>query len=439
MVILRVLKVCMVLVLLLPLAVKAELVVEVTQGVSEPTPVAVVPFKVMGSQIPSDDIAQVIDDDLSNSGLFETLPRGSMLSLPSGEAEVFFRDWRMVKTDFLVTGTISASEDGRANLRFQLWDILKESKLIDEGVDFILDRQERDLAHYVSDMVYEKLTGVRGAFRTRIAYVTAEALGGQEYRYRIEVADWDGKRAQALLTSDEPIMSPSWSSDGKKLAYVSFQDRKPAIYIQEITSDKQFRVQPFDGINGAPAWSPDDQQLALVLSRDGNPEIYVLDLNTADLQRVTNHYGIDTEPSWSPDGSSIIFTSDRGGSPQIYKLDLATRQLSRLTYEGNYNARGSLTPDGRFLAMIHRSAGSGNKFSVAVQDLKTDRLDILTETGLEESPSIAPNASVVLYATQKGTQGVLSAVSLDGFVRFDLPLRQGRLDVREPAWGPFID
>lgn len=296
--------------------------------------------------------------------------------------------------------------------------------------------QLRDAAHFIADQIYQALTGNRGAFSTRIVYVTAERVTSQTARYRLEMADWDGNRPRVILESREPIMSPSWSADGKKIAYVSFETGRPAIYVQYLATGKRERIQSFKGLNGAPAWSPDGTKLALVLSKDGNPEIYVLNVVNGDLQRVTNHYGIDTEPSWAPDGQSLVFTSDRGGSPQIYRLYLATRQMERLTYEGNYNARASITPDGRFLALIHRSAGSGNKFAVSVLDLKTQRLDILTETGLEESPTIAPNASVVLYATQEGTRGVLSAVSLDGQVRFRMPSTGG--DVRAPSWSPYL-
>jgi TolB protein len=229
-------------------------------------------------------------------------------------------------------------------------------------------------------------------------------------------------------------MSPAWARDGSKLAYVSFESGKPAIYIQYLATGKREKIQSFRGLNGAPAWSPDGNKLAIVLSKDGNPEVYILDLRSRSLARITHHYGIDTEPSWSPDGQSLIFTSDRGGQPQIYRIHLPTRQLERVTYEGKYNARGRLTEDGRFLAMVHQSSDS--VFHIAVQDLKTGRLEILTDTYLDESPTIAPNGSIILYATQKGVKGVLGGVTLDGNVRFILPSASG--DVREPAWSPYL-
>lgn len=419
--------------LLVTLNARADLVVEVTQGVSEPTPVAVVPFGWSGAAALPDDVARIVEQDLGRSGFFTALPRTGMLGFPTRQQDVYFRDWRVTGADYLVIGRIEPIDGGRMAVHFELYDVLKEQRVLAQRVEST-PRQLRDAAHYISDQVFEALTGLKGAFSTRIVYVTAERLGNQQARYRLMLSDWDGARARTILESKEPIMSPSWSQDGRKLAYVSFETGRPAIYVQYLATGKRERIQSFPGLNGAPAWSPDGNRLALVLSKDGNPEVYVLDLNSRQLQRITHHYGIDTEPTWTPDGKALLFTSDRGGQPQIYRLDLATRDLERLTWEGNYNARGRLTQDGRFLAMVHRPQGSD--FTIAVQDLKTGRLDILTRAGLEESPSIAPNGSIIIYATQENGRGVLSAVSLDGQVRFRMPSQQG--DVREPAWSPFL-
>lgn len=420
--------------LVLAVNVRAELVVEVTQGVEEPTPVAVVPFGWSGGQGLPEDIAEIVGQDLERSGFFKALPRTGMLGFPTQQSQVFFRDWRVTGADYLVIGRIEPGQGDQVSIQFELYNVLKEQRVMGQNVQSDLAHL-RDAAHYISDQIFEALTGLKGAFSTRIVYVTAENLGNQQSRYRLQLADWDGARPRTILESREPIMSPTWSRDGRKLAYVSFESGRPAIYVQYLSTGKREKIQSFPGLNGAPAWSPDGNRMALVLSKDGNPEIYVLDLVSRQLQRVTQHYSIDTEPTWSPDGRSILFTSDRGGQPQIYRLDLASRNLERLTYEGNYNARGRLTQDGRFLAMVHRPQGAD--FTIAVQDLKSGRLDILTQAGLEESPSIAPNGSIIIYATQERGRGVLAAVSLDGQVRFRMPNLGG--DVREPAWSPYLN
>ncbi|WP_415900811.1 Tol-Pal system beta propeller repeat protein TolB [Neptuniibacter sp. QD48_11] len=412
---------------------EGDLAIEITQGIDEPTPVAVVPFSWDGSFALPEDIAQIVSDDLGRTGLFSIMDRRNMLSFPNKRDQVYFRDWRVSKTEFLLIGRQLPSEGKELKVEFELYDVLKEQQLLAERVSGS-QANMRDIAHYISDMVYEKLTGVRGAFSTRIVYVTAQQFGGGKGRYRLKMADSDGARPITIREQSEPLMSPAWSRDASKLAYVSFESGKPAIYIQYLATGKREKVQSFRGLNGAPAWSPDGNKLAIVLSKDGNPEVYVLDLRSRSLARITHHYGIDTEPSWSPDGQSLIFTSDRGGQPQIYRIHLPTRQLERVTYEGNYNSRGRLTQDGRFLAMVHR--GVDNVFRIAVQDLKTGRLDILTDTFLDESPTIAPNGSIILYATQKGVRGVLGGVTLDGGVRFILPASSG--DVREPAWSPYL-
>ncbi|MBV0932203.1 Tol-Pal system beta propeller repeat protein TolB [Marinobacterium weihaiense] len=414
---------------------RAELVVEVTQGVEAPTSVAVVPFGNDTGQALPEDVAAIVQQDLGRSGFFQPMLRDNMLGFPTRSEDIFFRDWRLAKMDYVIIGRARAQDDGQIRIEFELHDVLREQAMLSEQVTTARDNL-RDAAHLVADRLFERLTGLKGAFSTRIVYVTAEQLGPKRQRFRLQMADWDGARARTILESSEPILSPVWSMDGSKLAYVSFETGKPSIYVQYLASGRRERIQSFPGLNGAPAWSPDGNQLALVLSRDGNPEVYVLDLRSRQLQRITRHYGIDTEPSWSPDGRSLIFTSDRGGQPQIYQLDLASRDLKRLTFQGNYNARGRLTQDGRFLAMVHRSGGGGNGFDIAVQDLKTDRVDVLTQSAMAESPSIAPNGSVVIYATQEGTKGVLAAVSLDGRVQFRMPAVSG--DVREPAWSPYL-
>lgn len=416
------------------LVAQADLVVEVTQGASEPTPIAVVPFGWQGGSPLAEDVGKIVGQDLQRSGLFDVLARENMLSFPTRREQVYFRDWRVSGSDYLVIGKVENAANGKLNVSFQLYDVLKEKMIMSKRVGSD-KRHLRDAAHYISDQIFEEITGIRGAFSTRIAYVEAQLQGNGKGVYKLMLADWDGARAHTILRSREPVMSPAWSHDGRKLAYVSFESGKPAIYIQHLATGKRERIQSFAGLNGAPAWSPDGSKLALVLSKDGNPEIYILDLATHRLQRVTRSYGIDTEPSWAPDGQSLVFTSDRGGQPQIYRLNLATRDLKRLTFEGNYNARGELTEDGRYLAMVHREPGEG--FSIAVQDLKNGRFNILTQGGLDESPTIAPNGSIILYSDEQGGKQILEAVSMDAQIRFRMP--GGKGDVRDPAWSPFLN
>lgn len=419
------------LVLMAPLTMASELVIEITSGVDDPVPVAIVPFDWAGSKALPEDVALVVESDLERSGQFKALQRGAMLSRPRNEETVYYRDWRYLDTEYLVIGQVLATEKG-FTVEYQLFDIEGE-QIISSGA-FTGGRDNlRSLAHSVSDAVYEALTGLRGAFRTRVAYVAADRKVNPS-SYQLLVADADGFNPKVILKSKYPIMSPNWSRDANQLAYVSFESQRPAIYLQDLRTGERKRVKSFKGLNGAPAWSPDGKRLALVLSKDGNAEIYVLGLEDGKLQRITNHYGIDTEPSWSVDGKSIIFTSDRGGKPQIYQVELASKWVERLTFEGDYNARGSLTYDGRFLVLVSRHDG---RFHIAVQDLQRGTMTKLTRSSLDESPSVAPNGSMVLYATEVNGKDILAAVSIDGQVTYQLPAASGV--VREPAWSPYLN
>ncbi|MCO4757954.1 MAG: Tol-Pal system beta propeller repeat protein TolB, partial [Oceanospirillaceae bacterium] len=334
--------------MLVSLPLKAELRIEVTQGVDKPTPVAVVPFSWSGGYGLSEDVAGVIGSDFARSGLFAVMDQDNMLSNPSRQNEVAFRDWRTAGQEFLVIGRMSPAKDNAVRVEYEVYDVIKEELILRDAR--IGSRNGlRDVAHVIADNIYEYLTGLKGAFYTRILYVTADKLDADTFRYQLRMADSDGARPRTILESKEPIMSPSWSRDARRVAYVSFESSRPAIYIQDLRTGQRQKVQSFKGLNGAPAWSPDGSKMALVLSKDGNPEIYILDLLQRKLTRMTHHYGIDTEPNWSPDGRTLIFTSDRGGQPQIYQMHLKSRTIERLTYEGNYNGRASLTQDGRFL------------------------------------------------------------------------------------------
>jgi TolB protein len=409
---------------------RAELTIEITQGMDNPTTVAVVPFAWQGPGAAPEDIAAVVDGDLARSGQFAPVGRSDMLGLPSTEAEVFYRDWRAIKTEYLLIGRVSMA--GEMRIDYELFDVLRQTRVF-SGTESGPAGEARMLAHRVSDQVYEKLTGIRGAFATRLLYVSVTRVpGGKDY-YRLTLADSDGARPIVLLESREPLLAPAWSPDGKEIAYVSFETSRPAIFRQDLVTGQREQLTNFQGLNSSPAWSPDGNTMAMVLSKDGSPDIYLMNLASKRLTRITNHYAIETEPVWMPDGNSLLFTSDRGGKPQIYRYNLKTGATERVTFEGTYNARARVAQDGRNVVLVHQQDGD---FHIALLDLVTNRMQILTTTALDESPSIAPNGSMVLYATKFAERGILAAVSVDGGVKFRLPAREG--DVREPAWSPYM-
>ncbi len=412
----------------------SDLIIEVTQGADEPTPIAIVPFGWSGTEALPQDIASIVDADLKRSGLFRAIPRADMLSLPHEYGDVHFRDWKVLGVSYLLVGKITREAgSGDYKIQYELFDVHSRGRLIGEVISGT-GAELRDHAHYISDRIYEVLTGIPGIFSTKILYVTANQLGGGRSEFRLQIADVDGERTRTILSSEEPIMSPSWAPDGRRIAYVSFEDGRPGIYIQVLATGERVKLPHFRGLNGAPSWSPDGKKIALVLSRDGNPEIYVMELATGDMRRVTRHFAIDTEPVWAPDGKSIIFTSNRGGNPQIYRVKLDTNWVERLTFEGTYNGRSRITADGRYLVFVHRR---DRNFAIAAQDLESGGVQVLTRTALDESPSVAPNGHLIMYATQDSRKrGVLAAVSIDGRIRYSIPARRG--DVREPAWSPFM-
>ncbi len=414
-----------------PVLLSAEsLTIEVTRGKRDPTPIAVVPFAWSGAGFNGDQMAEIIASDLYRSGQFMPIDKTNMLSFPHSESEIVYHDWKMSRADYLVTGQLAPRGDGGFTVTFLLSNINGQKIMFTRNVQGGPNNL-RDMAHFVSDEVYEAITGYRGVFQTKLIYVREDRQKGRS-TFKLFQSDQDGAREFTLMTSSEPILSPDWSPDGTQVAYVSFEGRKPGIYLQTIATGKRERLTAFKGLNGAPQFSPDGRSLAMCLSKDGNPEIYVMDIASRQLRRVTNHFGIDTEPSWTVDGREIIFTSSRGGKPQLYKVNLASGQTDRLTFEGDYNAHGHMSPDGKLIAFVHRREGI---FHTAVQDVKSGRITILTQTDLDESPTLAPNGRMLMYATKQGNRGVLSSVSVDGGVQVHLPSQSG--DVREPAWGPF--
>jgi len=403
----------------------AQLRLDITQGVRDAVPIAVVP---LGGQAEgaATDVAAVVANDLRMSGRFAPLERRDMVARPTAGAEIRYEDWRLLKSDFIVVGRVEP--DG---VSFELHNVRTGASLLAQRLPSS-EKGLRATAHRIADLVFERLTGIRGAFSTRIAYVAVDGKPPAQ-RYRLLVSDADGYNPRTVLESREPIMSPAWSPDGQNLAYVSFEGKASAIYVQRLATGERRRVSARAGINGAPAWSPDGRKLALTLSRDGNLDIYTLELATQTLTRVTSDDAIDTEAEWSRDGQSLYFTSDRAGNAQVYRVVLdEARRAERVTFTNGYNARPRVSPDGKELAMITLDRGG---YRVGVMDLASRNLRVLTSSRQDDSPSFAPNGALVIYATREGGRGALAIASSDGAFQQRLSSDQG--DVRDPAWQPF--
>lgn len=403
--------------------------IDITQGVTAGVPIAIVPFGYRGSEPPPYKVSAIVEADLRRSGRFRTIAQQNFLSRPHRRAQVDFKDWRLIKAEALVIGQVTRIAADQYQIEFRLFDVFRGRMLGAYGYK-VSASALRTVAHRISDFVYEALLGEPGAFNTQIAYVALRASGG-ERTYLLRVADSDGYNARTILQSPEPLISPAWSPDGQKLAYVSFEQGRSMVYIQRISDAKRTLVASYEGINSAPAWSPNGRTLAFTTSRDGNPEIYLLDLRSRATARITRNPAIDTEAAWSPDGRHLVFTSSRSGRPQIYRVRRDGSNLERLTFEGNYNARASYDPDGQRLTLV---TNQGDGQHIGVFYLKNHALQVLTSTDLDESPSFAPNGSMILYATQHDGRGVLGVVSSNGRVKQTLRLQSG--DVREPVWSP---
>ncbi|WP_414674273.1 Tol-Pal system beta propeller repeat protein TolB [Marinobacter antarcticus] len=411
-------------------SVQAELLIRVTEGADSAIPVSVVPFAENGSMPAGDKVSSIVQADLAMSGEFRPLAPEKMLSLPSARADVYFRDWRLLGQRYVLVGELTRNGD-RVQARYELFDVNREERILGETAAAPASNM-RSLAHHISDKVYEAITGVQGAFSTKLAYVTLEITNGKR-RYRLQVSDIDGKRASVRLESKEPILSPAWSPDGTKLAYVSFETDKPVIFVHELSSGKRIKLADFPGLNSAPAWSPDGQSLLMTLSKDGNAEIYQMNVQSRKVTKLTNHWAIDTEAAWDSSGEGIFFTSDRSGGPQIYYMSKPGAEPRRITFGSRYNARPRPDSQGNYVYYVHQRERA---FNIARTKLDNGEETVLTRTESDESPSVSPNGRMLIYATKSNGESVLTVISADGGAAYSLPASEG--DVRDPAWGPIV-
>ena len=410
----------------------SQLRIEIKGGIQDPVSIAIVPLKWNTNLSQREYIHKVIKSDLESFGEFKVLPPENMLSLPTAKEEVFYKDWRMLGVDYLVIGTISSEESKDEIIAdYIIFDVIRE-KVIHRGNVIGPVQTLRKIGHRISDKIYSRIQGIPGIFSTKIAYIDKPSEDDPNYNLRI--SDLDGYDSLSLFSSPQPLMSPSWSPDRENIAYVSFEEGTSRIFLQKLTTADRRGLKLELGINSSPNWSPNGDKISAVLSKTGNPDIFIYDLQTDQWKQLTNHFGIDTEPDWSPNSKKILFTSNRSGSPQIYEANLRNNKVKRLTFEGTYNARGRYLPNGKGIVFVHRRNGI---FHIATQVLKTGKIRILTDTFLDESPTVSPNGNVIIYATKDAGKDTIAGITIDGKTKFIMSSIKG--EAREPAWSPLID
>ena len=410
----------------------SQLRIEIKGGIQDPVSIAIVPLKWNTDLSQRDYIHKVIKSDLESFGEFKVLPPENMLSLPTAKDEVFYKDWRMLGVDYLVIGTISSKESKDEIIaEYIIFDVIRE-RIMHRGNVIGPVQTLRKIGHRISDKIYSRIQGIPGIFSTKIAYIDKPSEDDPNYNLRI--SDLDGYDSLSLFSSPQPLMSPSWSPDRENIAYVSFEEGTSRIFLQKLTTAERRGLKLELGINSSPNWSPNGDKISAVLSKTGNPDIFIYDLQTDKWKQLTNHFGIDTEPDWSPNSKKILFTSNRSGSPQIYEANLRNNKVKRLTFEGTYNARGRYLPNGKGIVFVHRSNGI---FHIATQVLKTGKIRILTDTFLDESPTVSPNGNVIIYATKDEGKDTIAGITIDGKTKFIMSSIKG--EAREPAWSPLID
>ncbi|PLA74756.1 Tol-Pal system beta propeller repeat protein TolB [Hydrogenovibrio sp. SC-1] len=411
---------------------RAELTIQIDQSSASALPIALIPFEFEGKGLRPEAMSQIIGQNLFRTGKFKALDESQLPAKPNHLKAIQFDRWKALGVDNLLMGRLIETKNGLYQIEMRFVDILRKEQIMGKRWTGITKSNLRQVAHKITDLIYKELTGIQGAFNTKIAYVTVKTKNNNRH-FSLEVADADGHNSHPILRSTNPIMSPSWSPDGKQLAYVTFENGRSEIVVQSLDGLKREIIASYKGINGAPAWSPDGKKMALTLSKDGSADVYLMDMKTRHLRRLTRNWAIETEAVWAPNGHSLFFNSDRRGQPQVFQVFLDTGEIRRVSFIGGYNANPAVSPDGRYVAMVHGHKG----FHIGLLDLYNETFNVITKTYLDESPSFSPNGEMILYAMNQAGLGKLAVVSIDSSVTQVLSVQDG--EVRAPSWGPLLN